>query len=96
MIQACQVKYGIMIHWGLSSLFGGEYQGKSSSSYAEWIQSKLQIPNKEYEHLTQAFNPIYFDADAIVDLAKRSGMQYLVVTAKHHDGFFMYWSLVSI
>ena len=34
-----------MIHWGLSSLFGGEYQGKSSSSYAEWIQSELQIPN---------------------------------------------------
>lgn len=94
MIQACQVKYGIMIHWGLYFLFGGEYQGKSSSIYAEWIQSKLQIPNKEYEHLTQAFNPIYFDADAIVDLTKRSGMQYLVVTAKHHDGFFMYLSLV--
>ncbi|MCT6918597.1 MAG: alpha-L-fucosidase, partial [Bifidobacteriales bacterium] len=66
-----QAKYGMMIHWGLYSLLGGEYQGKSSSNYAEWIQSKLQIPNKEYERLTQAFNPIYFDADAIVDLAKR-------------------------
>ena len=90
-----QAKYGMMIHWGLYSLLGGEYQGKSSSNYAEWIQSKLQIPNKEYERLTQAFNPIYFDADAIVDLAKRCGMQYLVVTTKHHDGFAMYRSLVD-
>ena len=90
-----QAKYGMMIHWGLYSLLAGEYQGKSSSNYAEWIQSKLQIPNKEYERLTQAFNPIYFDADAIVDLAKRCGMQYLVVTAKHHDGFAMYRSLVD-
>ncbi|RBQ00106.1 alpha-L-fucosidase [Bifidobacterium xylocopae] len=84
--------YGMMIHWGLYSLLAGEYRGRSSSAYAEWIQSRFRIPNEEYGRLAQAFNPICFDADRIVDLAKRCGMQYLVVTAKHHDGFALYRS----
>lgn len=88
-------KYGLMIHWGLYSLLAGEYEGKSSGYYAEWIQSKLQIPNTEYEKLTDAFNPIFFDADKIVNLAKNVGMKYLVVTTKHHDGFAMYESKVD-
>ncbi|MFD1670717.1 alpha-L-fucosidase [Agrilactobacillus yilanensis] len=90
-----QAKYGMMIHWGLYSLLAGEYDGRSSSNYAEWIQSKLQIPNKDYEKLATIFNPIYFDATKIVDLAKACGMQYLVVTTKHHDGFAMYHSHVD-
>ncbi len=90
-----EAKYGMMIHWGLYSLLAGEYDGKSSSNYAEWIQSKLQIPNAEYEKLTDAFNPIYFDADKIVNLAKDVGMKYLVITTKHHDGFAMYKSEVD-
>lgn len=90
-----EAKYGMMIHWGLYSLLAGEYDGRSSSNYAEWIQSKLQIPNAEYEKLTEAFNPIYFDADKIVNLAKNVGMSYLVVTTKHHDGFAMYKSEVD-
>ncbi len=63
-------KYGMMIHWGLYSLLAGEYRGESSSAYAEWIQSKFQIPNVEYGKLATAFNPLYFDADQIVALAK--------------------------
>ncbi|BDR57471.1 alpha-L-fucosidase [Xylocopilactobacillus apis] len=85
----------MMIHWGLYSLLAGEYKGKSAGNYAEWIQSRLQIPNAEYEKLTSIFNPIYFDAREIVALAKNCGMQYLVVTTKHHDGFAMYHSLVD-
>lgn len=88
-------KYGMMIHWGLYSLLAGEYRGESSSAYAEWIQSKFQIPNAEYGKLATAFNPLYFDADQIVALAKKCGMQYLVVTTKHHDGFAMYHSEVD-
>lgn len=90
-----QAKYGMMLHWGLYALLAGEYAGRSSSNYAEWIQSKLQIPNAEYGRLAEAFNPIYFDADQIVALAKDCGMQYLVVTTKHHDGFAMYHSKVD-
>jgi len=90
-----QAKYGMMIHWGLYSLLAGEYRGESSSAYAEWIQSKFQIPNAEYGNLATVFNPLYFDAKKIVALAKQCGMQYLVVTTKHHDGFAMYHSKVD-
>lgn len=90
-----QAKYGMMIHWGLYSLLAGEYRGRHCDPYAEWIQSAMRIPNREYEKLAGAFNPIAFDPDDLVDLARRCGMQYLVVTAKHHDGFAMYHSQVD-
>ncbi len=88
-------KFGMMIHWGLYSLLAGEYEGQKSSNYAEWIQSKFQIPNAEYEKLAQAFNPVFFDAEKIVRFAKACGMTYLVVTTKHHDGFAMFHSKVD-
>lgn len=90
-----EAKFGMMIHWGLYSLLAGEYKGEKSSVYAEWIQSRFQIPNEEYGKLADAFNPIYFDADEIVSFAKACGMNYLVVTTKHHDGFAMYHSKVD-
>ncbi|WP_438764962.1 alpha-L-fucosidase [Enterococcus sp. AZ186] len=88
-------KYGMMIHWGLYSLLAGEYKGESSSAYAEWIQSKFQISNDEYAKLAEVFNPIYFDAEEIVSFAKECGMNYLVITTKHHDGFALYNSNVD-
>ncbi|MGI6174441.1 MAG: alpha-L-fucosidase [Christensenellales bacterium] len=88
-------KNGMMVHWGLYSLLAGEYRGKYSSSYAEWIQSYHRIPNAEYEKLASVFNPIYFDAEEWVNLAKDCGMEYLVVTSKHHDGFALFKSHVS-
>lgn len=90
-----EAKFGMMIHWGLYSLLAGEYKGEKSSVYAEWIQSRFQIPNEEYGKLADAFNPVYFDADEIVSFAKACGMNYLVVTTKHHDGFAMYHSKVD-
>lgn len=87
-----QAQYGMMMHWGLYSLLGGEYQGRRVRDYAEWIQSWLAIPNAEYEKLAKIFNPIYFDADAVIRLAKECGMQYFVFTSKHHDGFAMFKS----
>lgn len=87
-----QAQFGMMIHFGLYSILGGIYQEQKSGHYAEWIQSYFQIPNAEYEKLTQVFNPIYFDADKIVSYAQSWGMKYLVVTAKHHDGFALFQS----
>ncbi len=87
--------FGLMIHFGLYSLLGGEWQGKRMDYIGEWIMSKYEIPIGEYERLCAAFNPIYFDADAWVRLAKEAGMRYIVVTAKHHDGFAMYHSRVD-
>lgn len=90
-----ELKYGMMIHWGLYSLLGGEWEGKRVRDYAEWIQSCFQIPVKEYEKLAEAFNPVFFDADKLVSFAKECGMNYLVFTTKHHDGFAMYHSKVD-
>lgn len=88
-------KYGMMAHWGLYSLLAGEYRGKRVETYAEWIQAHFAIPNAEYEQLARSFNPVYFNADEWIKLAKDSGMQYFVFTSKHHDGFAMYHSKVD-
>ncbi len=86
---------GMMIHWGLYSMLAGEYRGRRSSSYAEWIQSHQRIPNAEYARLAEVFNPIYFNAEEWVKLAKDAGFEYLVLTSKHHDGFAMFKSHAS-
>ena len=87
--------YGMMIHFGLYSLLAGEYRGKRGPSYAEWIGAYFAIPQKEYEKLANAFNPIYFDAEEWVAFAKKCGMKYIVMTTKHHDGFAMFHSKVD-
>ena len=84
--------YGMMVHWGLYSLLAGEYRGRITNGYSEWIQSRFQIPNAEYGRLAQAFNPVFFDAEEWIRLAKDCGMKYFVVTSKHHDGFAMFRS----
>lgn len=91
-----EAKFGVMVHWGLYSLFGGEWKGKRmKGGYGEWSQSYFQIPNTEYEQLAKAFNPVFFNAEEWVKLAKDSGAQYFVVTSKHHEGFCMYHSKVD-
>ena len=84
--------YGMMVHWGLYAVLGGQYRGKIARPYAEWIQSRFAIPIAEYEQLARVFNPIGFDAEHLVLLARDCGMKYVVVTSKHHDGFAMYHS----
>lgn len=83
-------RFGLMIHFGLYSLLGGEWKGKRLDYIGEWIQSCYKIPKEEYEKLQKAFNPILFDAEEWVKLAKDAGMQYMVVTSKHHDGFCLF------
>ncbi len=87
--------YGMMAHWGLYSLLAGEYKSRRVNDYAEWIQSFMTIPNAEYEQLAKSFNPVYFNADEWIKLAKDSGMKYFVFTSKHHDGFAMFHSEVD-
>lgn len=90
-----EAKYGMMIHWGLYSVLGGEWKNHYSEAYAEWIQATLAIPNAEYAKLANVFNPIYFNAEDWVKFAKGCGMQYMVLTSKHHDGFAMFRSKVD-
>ncbi len=75
----------------------GEWNGKQVpvGKNAEWIMKELKIPVSEYRELAHEFNPVRFDAHTWVSLAKATGMKYIVVTAKHHDGFAMYKSAAS-
>jgi len=95
-----EAKYGMFIHWGISSIPGGMWKGKKMEEMgrpwvAEWVQYVAKIPRDEYAMLADQFNPEKFDADAVAKLAFDAGMKYLVITSKHHDGFGMYDSKVS-
>ena len=75
-----EAKFGLFIHWGVYALLGK----------GEWIRTVDKIPEEEYAKLPPKFNPKRFDPEAWADLAKRAGMQYMVITTKHHDGFCMF------
>lgn len=88
-------KFGMFIHWGVYSIPAGIWNGKEIPGIGEWIMKRARIPVKEYEKLAEQFNPTKFNAEEWVQLAKDAGMKYLVITAKHHDGFAMYNSPCS-
>jgi alpha-L-fucosidase len=90
-----EAKYGLFIHWGLYAIPAGEWKGKRIPGIGEWIMNRAKIPVGEYEQLTKQWNPVKFDAEAWVQLAKDAGMKYMVITSKHHDGFALYDSKVS-
>ena len=83
-------QYGLFIHFGIYSQLGGVWKGETVKGYAEWIQGKGRIPREEYAAIIKTFNPQKFDANLIVRSAKEAGMTYLVITAKHHDGFCLW------
>src|SRR4051812_47264795 len=85
-------KFGLFIHWGLYSQLGGTYNGKRYYGSGEWIMSQAKIPAMEYARIAASFNPVNFDANKWASLAKEAGVRYLVITAKHHEGFAMYHS----
>jgi alpha-L-fucosidase len=83
-----EAKFGMFLHWGLYSVPAGEWEGKSG--YAEWIMEEAHIPVSRYEQFAKEFDPEKFDAKAWVKTAKDAGMQYVVITSKHHDGFCLW------
>jgi len=84
-------KFGMFIHFGLYSIAGGMWNGKRvDNGYSEQILANAPIPPKDYAALAKQFDPTKFDPDAIVALAKAAGMKFIVITAKHHDGFNLF------
>ena len=90
-----EARFGMFIHWGIYAVPAGEYRGKRSESTGEWIMEWANIPRADYEKFAAQFNPVKFNAREWVSIAKNSGMKYIVITSKHHDGFAMYGSEVS-
>ena len=90
-----EAKYGLFIHWGLYAIPAGEWKGKRIPGIGEWIMFRTPVPVREYEQLAKRFNPVKYDAESWVQLAKDAGMKYIVITSKHHDGFALYDSKVS-
>ncbi|HWW73126.1 MAG TPA: alpha-L-fucosidase, partial [Duganella sp.] len=73
-------RFGMFIHWGLYSIPGR----------GEWVQWNEQIPVGEYAKLADQFNPAGLDFDTWTEVAKAAGMKYMVMTARHHDGFALF------
>ncbi|WP_432797178.1 alpha-L-fucosidase [Poriferisphaera sp. WC338] len=90
-------KFGLFVHWGLYSIPAGKWiDGRiDPRAYSEQIQNHLKITFDEYSQLVDQFNPVEFDADQWISYIKSLGMKYIVITAKHHDGFAMYDSDIS-
>lgn len=84
-------KFGMFIHFGLYSVPAGVWKGKRvDNGYSEQILANGALPADEYAALANTFNPAKFDPDAIVALARAAGMKFIVLTAKHHDGFNLF------
>ena len=83
-----QARFGMFIHWGIYSVPAGEYEGQTN--YAEWFQLSTKMPAAQYAKYAAQFDPVKFNAKAWVKTAKDAGMKYIVITAKHHDGFCMF------
>lgn len=91
-----EAKLGMFIHWGPYALWGGTYHGHhQNKGGAEWIMNRCKIPVAEYRDTARTFNPVQYDPEQWVLLAKQTGMKYIVFTAKHHDGFAMFHTAAS-
>ena len=89
-------RFGMFIHWGVYSGLGNQFHGKRGGGYAEHIQRILKIPIPVYrKEVAGTFDPTNFNADTWVRLARDAGMKYIVITAKHHDGFAMWPTKVN-
>ena len=81
-----EARFGLFIHWGVYSVLGD----------GEWVMNNQNISVSDYEKLAGFFNPIEFDAEEWVLMAKGAGMNYITITSRHHDGFSMFDTEASV
>ena len=81
----CHDRFGMFIHWGLYSIIGR----------GEWVMSTEKIPLEQYTPYAEAFNPVHYDPVSWAKIAKKAGMKYVVLTAKHHDGYCLFDSKMT-
>ena len=85
-----EARFGMFIHWGLYAIPGGVWEGKEIKGIGEWIMNRAKVPLAEYSPLVKQFDPVKYDAEEWVRIAKDAGMKYIVITSKHHDGFCLW------
>ncbi|HVM62815.1 MAG TPA: alpha-L-fucosidase [Verrucomicrobiae bacterium] len=90
-----EAKFGMFIHWGVYAVPAGVYHGQPTRHVGEWIMFDDKIPVAEYRNFARLFDPVQYDPDAWVSLAREAGMRYIVITAKHHDGFALFQTSAS-
>lgn len=90
-----EARFGMFIHWGVYAVPAGTYDGRQIGGIGEWIMNRGKIPVSVYKDYAKEFNPVKYDPDAWVRLAKEAGMKYIVITSKHHDGFALFDSKVT-
>ncbi|MEX0330054.1 MAG: alpha-L-fucosidase [Puniceicoccaceae bacterium] len=88
-----EAKFGMFIHWGIYAVPAGVYGNRND--HGAWIMYREKISLNEYEGYATQFNPKSYDPEAWVRYAKNAGMKYIVITAKHHDGFALFPSGAS-
>jgi len=78
-------RFGMFIHWGLYAI----------PARGEWVRSIEKIPVEDYQKYFDTFDPVNYDPKKWAKLAKKAGMKYAVLTAKHHDGFCLFDSKLT-
>ena len=78
-------RFGMFIHWGLYSI----------PACGEWMMSEKEMTTEEYHKYFEQFDPVDYDPKKWARLAKKAGMKYAVLTAKHHDGFCLFDSKLT-
>ncbi|WP_241199930.1 alpha-L-fucosidase, partial [Streptomyces sp. ADI92-24] len=70
-------RFGMFVHWGLYSL----------AARHEWVKNREELTDEQYQVYFDHFDPDRYDPVQWARAARAAGMRYVVLTAKHHDGF---------
>ncbi len=81
----CDARFGMFIHWGIYAI----------PARGEWVRSVEKMTTDEYQPYFNNFNPVNYKPEEWAKLAKQAGMKYVVLTAKHHDGFCLWDSKLT-
>ncbi|MBP7935157.1 MAG: alpha-L-fucosidase [Phycisphaerae bacterium] len=93
-----KARFGMFIHWGLYAIPAGEWKGERLDNPAHcttWTRHFLSIPTADWDPLIHEYEPVWYNPRDWARLAKAAGMQYAVLTTKHHEGFCLFDSKLT-